>query len=176
MAAVAAASGQAAQFQAVANLIDGPGQNIVSVRLLACACEDGVIQSCSPLSSTAARTTLSRPCLSASALTSNLRTASRSTALRRSLTVNALSLASDLETDLSLQNAPKLSVRIASPCIARLDGRTDIESIANPGWLVADIPAIAAVAHKHGIPLIVDNTLGMGGYLIRPIEHGESRC
>ncbi|KAJ2840149.1 hypothetical protein J3B01_000109 [Coemansia erecta] len=47
-----------------------------------------------------------------------------------------------------------------------------IESIGNPKYSVADIRAIADVAHKHGVPLVVDNTFGMGGYLIRPIEHG----
>ncbi|KAJ2557915.1 hypothetical protein GGH12_006053 [Coemansia sp. RSA 1822] len=47
-----------------------------------------------------------------------------------------------------------------------------IESIGNPKYNVADIRAIADVAHKHGVPLVVDNTFGMGGYLIRPIEHG----
>ncbi|MGV8839954.1 MAG: O-acetylhomoserine aminocarboxypropyltransferase [Bauldia sp.] len=46
-----------------------------------------------------------------------------------------------------------------------------VESIANPGGLVTDIAAIAAVARKAGIPLIVDNTLATP-YLIRPIEHG----
>jgi len=47
-----------------------------------------------------------------------------------------------------------------------------VESIGNPQYNVPDIPALADVAHKHGIPLIVDNTFGMAGYLIRPIEHG----
>ncbi|TFK98998.1 Cys/Met metabolism PLP-dependent enzyme-domain-containing protein [Pterulicium gracile] len=47
-----------------------------------------------------------------------------------------------------------------------------IESIPNPKYTVLDIPAIAKVAHDNGIPLIVDNTFGMGGYLIRPIDHG----
>jgi len=47
-----------------------------------------------------------------------------------------------------------------------------IESIANPKYIVNDIPALAKIAHEHGIPLIVDNTFGIGGYLIRPIEHG----
>jgi len=47
-----------------------------------------------------------------------------------------------------------------------------VESIGNPKYNVAQLPEIAAVAHKHGIPLIVDNTFGAGGYLIRPIEHG----
>lgn len=46
-----------------------------------------------------------------------------------------------------------------------------IESFANPGGLVIDIAAIAAVAHEAGIPLIVDNTLA-SPYLLRPIEHG----
>ncbi|KAJ1719030.1 hypothetical protein LPJ53_006129 [Coemansia erecta] len=47
-----------------------------------------------------------------------------------------------------------------------------IESIGNPKYNVPDIRAIANVAHKHGVPLVVDNTFGMGGYIIRPIEHG----
>lgn len=47
-----------------------------------------------------------------------------------------------------------------------------IESIGNPRLNVPDIAAIAKVAHDNGIPLIVDNTFGAGGYLCRPIEHG----
>jgi len=47
-----------------------------------------------------------------------------------------------------------------------------IESISNPAYHVSDIPALAKVAHDHGIPLIVDNTFGMGGYLIQPIKLG----
>ncbi len=46
-----------------------------------------------------------------------------------------------------------------------------IESLANPGGYVLDINGIAEVARKHGIPLIVDNTLA-SPYLCRPIEHG----
>lgn len=46
-----------------------------------------------------------------------------------------------------------------------------IETIGNPGINLIDIDAVAAVAHKHGLPLIVDNTFGTP-YLIRPIEHG----
>ncbi len=46
-----------------------------------------------------------------------------------------------------------------------------IESLANPGGIVTDIAAIAAIAHEAGLPLIVDNTLA-SPYLIRPIEHG----
>lgn len=46
-----------------------------------------------------------------------------------------------------------------------------IEMLGNPNSNVIDIEAVAAVAHRHGIPLIVDNTFGTP-YLIRPIEHG----
>ena len=49
-----------------------------------------------------------------------------------------------------------------------------IETIGNPTLNVADFDAIAAVAKKHDIPLIVDNTFGAGGYLFRPIEHGAN--
>ncbi len=55
-----------------------------------------------------------------------------------------------------------------------IDNRTKaifIESLANPGGTFVDIAAIADVAHRHGIPLIVDNTLA-SPYLIRPLEHG----
>ena len=46
-----------------------------------------------------------------------------------------------------------------------------IESMGNPNCNVMDIEAIAAVAHAHRVPLMVDNTFGTP-YLIRPIEHG----
>ncbi len=46
-----------------------------------------------------------------------------------------------------------------------------VESISNPGGSVTDIEAVAAVARKAGVPLIVDNTLATA-YLIRPIDHG----
>ena len=46
-----------------------------------------------------------------------------------------------------------------------------IESIANPAGSITDIEAIAAIARKAGVPLIVDNTLA-SPYLIRPIDHG----
>src|SRR6201989_1848037 len=46
-----------------------------------------------------------------------------------------------------------------------------IESIANPSGSITDIEAIAEVARKAGVPLIVDNTLA-SPYLIRPIDHG----
>ena len=46
-----------------------------------------------------------------------------------------------------------------------------IESLANPGGTFTDIAAIAEVAHRHGLPLIVDNTMATP-YLVRPLEHG----
>ncbi len=47
-----------------------------------------------------------------------------------------------------------------------------IETIGNPKLNVPDIEAIAEVAHRNNIPLIVDNTFGAAGYLSRPIDHG----
>ncbi len=46
-----------------------------------------------------------------------------------------------------------------------------IETLGNPNSDIPDIDAIAAIAHKHNIPLVIDNTFGTP-YLIRPIEHG----
>jgi OAH/OAS sulfhydrylase len=46
-----------------------------------------------------------------------------------------------------------------------------IETLGNPNSSLVDIDAVAAVAHKHGIPLIVDSTFATP-YLLRPIEHG----
>ncbi|MBB4067136.1 O-acetylhomoserine aminocarboxypropyltransferase [Gellertiella hungarica] len=57
---------------------------------------------------------------------------------------------------------------------SQIDDRTRaifIESLANPGGTFVDIAAVAAVAKKHGLPLIVDNTMA-SPYLIRPLEHG----
>lgn len=56
----------------------------------------------------------------------------------------------------------------------QIDGRTKaifIESLANPGGTFVDIAAIAEIAHRHGLPLIVDNTMATP-YLVRPLEHG----
>lgn len=49
-----------------------------------------------------------------------------------------------------------------------------LESIGNPGFNVPDFEAIAALAKKYDIPLIVDNTFGAAGYLFRPLEHGAN--
>jgi O-acetylhomoserine/O-acetylserine sulfhydrylase len=58
---------------------------------------------------------------------------------------------------------------------ALIDAKTKalyVETIGNPGANVPDFEKLAALAHEHGIPLVVDNTFGAGGYLCRPIEHG----
>jgi O-acetylhomoserine (thiol)-lyase len=49
-----------------------------------------------------------------------------------------------------------------------------LESIGNPGFNIPDFEAIASLAKKHGIPLVVDNTFGAAGYLFRPFEHGAN--
>ena len=46
-----------------------------------------------------------------------------------------------------------------------------LETLGNPNSDIPDLDAIAAIAHKHGLPVVVDNTFGTP-YLIRPIEHG----
>ncbi len=47
-----------------------------------------------------------------------------------------------------------------------------VETIGNPDFSIPDFEKIAAVAKKHDLPLIVDNTFGACGYLFRPLEHG----
>ena len=49
-----------------------------------------------------------------------------------------------------------------------------LETIGNPKFNIPDFDAIAAVAKKYNIPLVVDNTFGAAGYLFRPIEHGAN--
>ena len=46
-----------------------------------------------------------------------------------------------------------------------------LETLGNPNADIPDIDAVAEIAHKHGLPLVIDNTFGTP-YLIRPIEHG----
>jgi O-acetylhomoserine/O-acetylserine sulfhydrylase len=58
---------------------------------------------------------------------------------------------------------------------ALIDDKTKaiyLETIGNPGFTIADFDKVAAVAKKHDLPLIVDNTFGAAGYLFRPLEHG----
>jgi len=55
-----------------------------------------------------------------------------------------------------------------------VDARTKalyVETIGNPAGNITDIAAVAAIAHRHGVPLIVDNTVATP-YLVRPFEHG----
>ncbi|MFH0841367.1 MAG: aminotransferase class I/II-fold pyridoxal phosphate-dependent enzyme [Bacteroidota bacterium] len=49
-----------------------------------------------------------------------------------------------------------------------------VETIGNPGFNIPDLEAFSALAKKHGIPLVVDNTFGACGYLCRPIDHGAN--
>ncbi len=49
-----------------------------------------------------------------------------------------------------------------------------LESIGNPGFDIPDFEQFAALAKKHDLPIIVDNTFGAGGYLFRPLEHGAN--
>lgn len=57
---------------------------------------------------------------------------------------------------------------------AAIDDKTRaifIESLASPGGIFVDIEQVAEIAHRHGLPLIVDNTMA-SPWLLRPIEHG----
>ena len=49
-----------------------------------------------------------------------------------------------------------------------------VETIGNPGFNIPDFEALALLAGRYGIPLIVDNTFGACGYLCRPIDHGAN--
>jgi len=49
-----------------------------------------------------------------------------------------------------------------------------LETIGNPGFNIPDFDAIAALAKKHDLPLIVDNTFGAAGFLFQPIKHGAN--
>jgi O-acetylhomoserine/O-acetylserine sulfhydrylase len=60
---------------------------------------------------------------------------------------------------------------------ALIDDKTKalyLETIGNPAFNIPDFEKISAVAKKHDLPLIVDNTFGAGGYLFRPLEHGAN--
>jgi O-acetylhomoserine/O-acetylserine sulfhydrylase len=49
-----------------------------------------------------------------------------------------------------------------------------LETIGNPRFNIPDFDAISAIAKRHDIPLVVDNTFGAAGYLFKPIEHGAN--
>ncbi|KIO23455.1 hypothetical protein M407DRAFT_15543 [Tulasnella calospora MUT 4182] len=122
VAAVAAASGQAAQFMAVAT-IAGSGDNIVSTSYLYGG------------------------------------TYNQFKVLFKKFGIGVKFVDGDKPEDLA----------------AAIDEKTKavyIESIGNPKYNIPRIPEIAKIAHDAGIPLIVDNTFGAGGYIIRPIEYG----
>lgn len=58
-----------------------------------------------------------------------------------------------------------------------IDGKTKViylETIGNPQLNIPDFEAIAAIAKKHDLPLVVDNTFGAAGFLFRPLEHGAN--
>jgi len=60
---------------------------------------------------------------------------------------------------------------------AKIDENTKaiyVETIGNPSFSVLDFEKIAAIAKKHDLPLIVDNTFGAAGYLFKPLEHGAN--
>ena len=57
----------------------------------------------------------------------------------------------------------------------KIDDKTKaiyVESMGNPRFNIPDFEGLSALAKENGIPLIVDNTLGAGGALIRPIDFG----
>jgi O-acetylhomoserine/O-acetylserine sulfhydrylase len=49
-----------------------------------------------------------------------------------------------------------------------------VETIGNPRFNIPDFEKLGEIASKNGIPLLVDNTFGAGGYLFRPLEHGAN--
>ncbi len=60
---------------------------------------------------------------------------------------------------------------------AKIDENTKalyLETIGNPSFSIIDFEQIAAIAKKHDLPLIVDNTFGAAGYLFKPLEHGAN--
>ncbi|WP_343534317.1 O-acetylhomoserine aminocarboxypropyltransferase/cysteine synthase [Pedobacter sp.] len=60
---------------------------------------------------------------------------------------------------------------------AKIDENTKaiyVETIGNPSFSIIDFDQIAAIAKKHDLPLIVDNTFGAAGYLFKPLEHGAN--
>ena len=76
-----------------------------------------------------------------------------------------------------------INVKFTSPAerpeefAALIDDKTKavyLETIGNPSLQIPDFEAIAKAAHEKGVAVIVDNTFGMGGYLVRPIEHGAN--
>lgn len=77
---------------------------------------------------------------------------------------------------------PRLGIEVrfvdaddAAAFAARIDGGTRaiyVETMGNPSFAIPDLEGLAAVARRHAVPLVVDNTFGCAGYLCRPIEWG----
>ena len=82
------------------------------------------------------------------------------------VTFKNLGISARIAEDLNPDNFEKL-----------IDGKTKaiyLETIGNPSFNIPDFEKFAALAKKHDLPLIVDNTFGCGGALFRPLEHGAN--
>jgi O-acetylhomoserine/O-acetylserine sulfhydrylase len=82
------------------------------------------------------------------------------------VTFKNLGIQARFSVDLNPKNFEKL-----------IDGKTKaiyLETIGNPSYSIPDFEKFAALAKKHDLPLIVDNTFGCGGALFRPLEHGAN--
>ena len=82
------------------------------------------------------------------------------------VTFKNLGIEARFSEDLNPENFEKL-----------IDGKTKaiyFETIGNPSYSIPDFEKFAALAKKHDLPLIVDNTFGCGGALFRPLEHGAN--
>jgi len=82
------------------------------------------------------------------------------------VTFKNLGIEARFSQDLNPENFEKL-----------IDGKTKaiyLETIGNPSYSIPDFEKFAALAKKHDLPLIVDNTFGCGGALFRPLEHGAN--
>jgi len=146
VAAVATSSGQAAQFQAIVTIAEA-GDNIVSTSSLYGG-------------------TYNQVC----------------TAIKRVKVLLTLFSHPNLSDSQFKVSLPRLGIQVKfakgtdPEAIDKLvDNKTKgiyVETIGNPLLDVPDFEAISKVAKKHGVPLIVDNTFGAGGFLCNPIKHG----
>lgn len=75
---------------------------------------------------------------------------------------------------ISVKFAQSLSVRDFELIIDEKTKAIYLETIGNPGFNVPDFEKFASLSSKYGIPLIVDNTFGAGGYFCRPIDYGAN--
>ena len=70
--------------------------------------------------------------------------------------------------------AENLSVEAFEKLIDENTKALFFETIGNPGYVVPDFEALGALAKKHDIPLVVDNTFAAAGYLFRPVDYGAN--